>query len=105
MNRITSGLSNPIIQPAVHQHWVFIFAGVLISGHFMYVYAIAPKLQMNRVHPRTAPGLLRFVRVVHEGCGLAEMAVPVNQPDVKQRIADRMFHAQFVREIVSALIV
>src|ERR1700752_1169394 len=30
-----------------HQHWVFIVAGILISGNFVYVYAIAPKLQMR----------------------------------------------------------
>lgn len=30
-----------------HKHWVFIVAGVLISGNFVYVYAIAPKLQMR----------------------------------------------------------
>jgi mercuric ion transport protein len=30
-----------------HKTWVFIVAGVLISGNFVYVYAIAPKLQMR----------------------------------------------------------
>jgi len=30
-----------------HKHWVFIVAGVLISGNFVYVYAISPKLQMR----------------------------------------------------------
>jgi mercuric ion transport protein len=28
-----------------HKHWVFIVAGVMISGNFVYIYAIAPKLQ------------------------------------------------------------
>ena len=28
-----------------HKNWVFLVAGVLISGHFVYVYAIAPRLQ------------------------------------------------------------
>jgi mercuric ion transport protein len=28
-----------------HKHWVFIVAGLLISGNFVYVYRIAPKLQ------------------------------------------------------------
>jgi len=28
-----------------HKHWVFIVAGVLISGNFVYIYAIAPGLQ------------------------------------------------------------
>ena len=30
-----------------HKHWVFIVAGVLISGNFVSTYAIAPKLQMR----------------------------------------------------------
>ena len=30
-----------------HKHWVFILAGVLISSNFIYVYAVAPKLQMR----------------------------------------------------------
>src|ERR1700721_3614537 len=30
-----------------HKHWVFIVAGVLISSNFVYVYAVAPKLQMR----------------------------------------------------------
>jgi hypothetical protein len=30
-----------------HKHWAFIVAGILISGNFVYVYAIAPKLQMR----------------------------------------------------------
>src|SRR6185312_7127943 len=28
-----------------HKHWVFIVAGALISSNFVYVYAVAPKLQ------------------------------------------------------------
>src|SRR5947209_9385039 len=28
-----------------HKDWVFFVAGALISGNFVYVYAIAPKLQ------------------------------------------------------------
>jgi mercuric ion transport protein len=31
-----------------HKHWVFIVAGLLITGDFVYVYAVAPKLQMRR---------------------------------------------------------
>jgi len=31
-----------------HKHWVFIVAGLLISSNFVYVYAVAPKLQMSR---------------------------------------------------------
>src|SRR6202167_4001180 len=30
-----------------HKHWVFIVAGVLTSSSFVYVYALAPKLQMK----------------------------------------------------------
>jgi mercuric ion transport protein len=30
-----------------HKHWVFIVAGLLISSNFIYVYAIAPQLQLN----------------------------------------------------------
>jgi putative copper export protein len=30
-----------------HKHWVFIVAGVLISSNFVYVYALAPRLQMR----------------------------------------------------------
>jgi hypothetical protein len=28
-----------------HKHWVFLIAGVLISANFVYLYAVAPKLQ------------------------------------------------------------
>jgi hypothetical protein len=28
-----------------HKNWVFLVAGVLISGNFVYVYALAPRLQ------------------------------------------------------------
>jgi mercuric ion transport protein len=31
-----------------HKHWVFIAAGLLISGNFVYVYRIAPKLQARK---------------------------------------------------------
>jgi mercuric ion transport protein len=27
-----------------HKHWIFVVAGLLISGNFIYVYVIAPKL-------------------------------------------------------------
>jgi mercuric ion transport protein len=30
-----------------HKHWVFIVAGLLISANFVYVYVVAPKLQMR----------------------------------------------------------
>jgi len=28
-----------------HKHWVFLVAGLLISANFVYIYAVAPKLQ------------------------------------------------------------
>lgn len=28
-----------------HKHWVFVAAGLMITGNFVYVYGIAPKLQ------------------------------------------------------------
>jgi len=28
-----------------HKHWVFIVAGVLIAGNFVYVYGVAPRLR------------------------------------------------------------
>src|SRR6478672_2100346 len=31
-----------------HKHWVFIVAGALITSNFVYVYAVAPKLQARR---------------------------------------------------------
>jgi mercuric ion transport protein len=34
-----------LVSMSHHKHWVFIAAGVLISGNFVYVYAVAPKLQ------------------------------------------------------------
>ena len=30
-----------------HKHWVFILAGPLITGNFVFVYVVAPKLQMR----------------------------------------------------------
>jgi hypothetical protein len=30
-----------------HKHWVFIVSGLLITGNFIYVYYIAPKLQLS----------------------------------------------------------
>ncbi len=52
-----------------HKHWVFIVAGVLISSNFMYVYVLAPKLQMrNGACDPTAPAACqtasRFSQIV-----------------------------------------
>ncbi len=30
-----------------HKHWVFIVAGAMITCNFIYVYAVAPRLQMR----------------------------------------------------------
>jgi hypothetical protein len=30
-----------------HKNWVFLISGVLISGNFAYVYAVAPRLQLR----------------------------------------------------------
>ncbi len=31
-----------------HKHWVFLTAGVLIVGNFVYVYRVAPRLQAKQ---------------------------------------------------------
>jgi hypothetical protein len=31
-----------------HKHWMFLIAGLLISGNFVYLYAVAPKLQAKK---------------------------------------------------------
>jgi hypothetical protein len=39
-----------------HKHWVFLVAGILILSNFVYVYAIAPKIQArNGAVTRTTP--------------------------------------------------
>lgn len=30
-----------------HKHWVFAISGLLITGNFVYVYSVAPKLQLR----------------------------------------------------------
>ncbi len=52
-----------------HKHWVFIVSGLLISSSFVYVYGIAPKLQMkNRAcdpsDPVACQSASRFSRIV-----------------------------------------
>jgi len=52
-----------------HKHWAFIVAGVLIFGNFIYVYAIAPKLQARSGacdpnDPAACQAASRFSRVV-----------------------------------------
>jgi mercuric ion transport protein len=52
-----------------HKHWVFIVVGLMITGNFLYVYAIAPKLQIrNGACDSNDPGACqtasRFSRIV-----------------------------------------
>ena len=52
-----------------HKHWVFIGAGLLITGNFVYVYAIAPKIQMRNGacdpnDPAACQTASRFSRIV-----------------------------------------
>ena len=52
-----------------HKQWVFLIAGLLISGNFVYVYAIAPRLQMRAGscdpnNPEACQAVSRFSRVV-----------------------------------------
>jgi len=52
-----------------HKHWVFLVAGVMISGNFVYLYAIAPKLQARNGacdpnDPAACRTASRFSRVV-----------------------------------------
>jgi mercuric ion transport protein len=50
-----------------HKHWVFIVAGLLITGDFAYVYTIAPKLQSGTCDPNdpvACQTASRFSRIV-----------------------------------------
>src|ERR1700722_4951360 len=52
-----------------HKDWVFLVAGGLIFGNFVYVYAIAPKLQIrggacDPNKPATCQTTSRFSRIV-----------------------------------------
>lgn len=38
-----------------HKNWVFIVAGLMITGNFAYVYVVAPKLQMSNGCDRNDP--------------------------------------------------
>ena len=58
-----------LVSMSHHKQWVFIAAGMLITSNFVYVYAIAPKLQAR--YATCAPGqpapcqtASRFSRVV-----------------------------------------
>jgi hypothetical protein len=52
-----------------HKHWVFIVAGLLISGNFVYVYEVAPKFQARSGacdpnDPAACQTASRFSRIV-----------------------------------------
>jgi mercuric ion transport protein len=52
-----------------HKHWVFIVAGALITSNFIYVYTIAPKLQVRNGacdpnDPAACQTASRFSRIV-----------------------------------------
>jgi mercuric ion transport protein len=52
-----------------HKNWVFVTAGVLISSNFVYVYAVAPTLQVKTGacdpnDPRACQIASRFSRIV-----------------------------------------
>jgi mercuric ion transport protein len=52
-----------------HKHWVFIVAGLLIAGNFVYVYVVAPKLQTRSGacdpnDPAACQTASRFSRIV-----------------------------------------
>ena len=52
-----------------HKNWVFLVAGFLISGNFVYVYAIAPRLQARTGacdlrNPSTCQAASRVSRIV-----------------------------------------
>jgi hypothetical protein len=52
-----------------HKHWVFIVAGLLIFSNFVYIYAVAPKLQLRNgacdpADPAACQTAGKFSRVV-----------------------------------------
>ena len=52
-----------------HKHWVFAAAGLLITGNFVYIYALAPKLQVRSgacdpKDPAACQTASRFSRIV-----------------------------------------
>src|SRR5690349_1342414 len=58
-----------LVSMSHHKHWVFVTAGLLIAGNFIYVYAIAPKLQVRSgacdpSDPTTCQTASRFSRIV-----------------------------------------
>jgi putative copper export protein len=58
-----------LVMMSHHKHWVFLSAGLLISGNFVYLYAVAPKLQARRGacdpdDPAACRTASRFSRIV-----------------------------------------
>ena len=58
-----------LVSMSHHKHWVFVVAGLLIAGDFVYVYAIAPKLQIasgacDPSDPAACNTASRFSRIV-----------------------------------------
>lgn len=58
-----------LVTLSYHKHWVFIVAGLLITGNFVYVYAIAPRLQIRSGacdpnDPAACQTASRFSRIV-----------------------------------------
>ena len=52
-----------------HKHWVFLIAGLLIAGNFVYVYRVAPRLQAKHgscdaTDPSACGMASRFSRVI-----------------------------------------
>ena len=58
-----------LVSMSHHKNWVFIVAGVLISSNFVYIYALAPRLQARSEacdpnDPAACQTASRFSRVV-----------------------------------------
>lgn len=58
-----------LVELSHRKHWVFIVSGILISGNFVYLYAIADKLQAkdlacNPNNPEACRAASRFSRIV-----------------------------------------
>ncbi len=58
-----------LVKMSHHKEWVFAVAGVLISGSFIYTYAIAPKLQIKSGtcdpnDPAACQTATRFTRIL-----------------------------------------
>src|ERR1700733_7477038 len=58
-----------LVSMSHHKRWVFIVVGMLISSNFVYVYAVAPKLQMRSGgcdpnDPSACQSASRFSRMV-----------------------------------------